>query len=245
MYNVRNKELEKANHALEGISRMKTEFLQDMSHEMQNPLTTITRCIGHADSRLDKPDGKEAAQKVLKTAEDEALRLGRMVRSMVNLASMSGSAENREKIDFAKMLENCAEAIRYNIDSGGNKVRVDIEPGLPPVYGLADHLKQAAINLLVNAAKHTRNGEVTLTASHDNGFITVVVRDTGEGISPELLPRVFERGVSGQESSGYGLSICKTVIEAHGGTIDVESDFGKGTAVTFTIPVYGGQSESR
>ncbi|MCL2107634.1 MAG: HAMP domain-containing histidine kinase [Oscillospiraceae bacterium] len=245
IYNNQQKQLEKANHALEELNRMKTEFLQDMSHEMQNPLTTITRCIGHAGSRLELPDGLGAARDVLNIAEDEALRLGRMVASMVNLAAMSGSAEGREKINFAEILSNCAEMFRLQLNNRGNALHVDIDPGLPPVYGIADSLKQVPINLLANAARHTGNGAVTLEASLESGFITVVVRDTGEGIPPELLPRVFERGVSSNKSPGYGLSICRTIVEAHGGEIQIESEQGKGTAVTFTIPAYGGQSEAR
>jgi len=95
--------------------------------------------------------------------------------------------------------------------------------------------------LLSNAANHTQNGEIALTADFSDGYISVSIADTGEGIDPELLPRIFERGVSGRGGTGYGLVICKTVIEAHGGVIKAESEPGKGTTVTFTVPVYGGQ----
>jgi signal transduction histidine kinase len=91
----------------------------------------------------------------------------------------------------------------------------------------------------------TQNGEILLEASFKNNYITVHVSDTGEGVPPEFLSRVFERGVSGKGGKGYGLAICKTIVEAHGGEIKIKSEQGKGTAVTFTIPVYGGQSEGR
>ena len=245
IYDNRQKQLEKANRALEGLNHMKTEFLQDMSHEMQNPLTTVIRGIEFADSRLEKPDGGQAAHDALNIAQEEAMRLGRMVASMVKLAAMSGSAESREKIDFSEMLHNCAELFRLQLDNRENTLQVAIDPDLPDVYGVADRLKEVPINLLANAAKHTRNGTVTLEASYDSGFITVTIRDTGEGIPPELLPHVFERGVSSSKSPGYGLSICRTIVEAHGGEIEIESKEGRGTAATFTIPVYGGQSEVR
>jgi signal transduction histidine kinase len=96
-------------------------------------------------------------------------------------------------------------------------------------------------NLLSNAADHTQDGHITLAAHLAGKYITVSVTDTGNGIEPEFLPNVFERGVSGRGGTGYGLYICKTVVEAHGGTIEIESEPGKGTAVTFTVPVYGGQ----
>ena len=209
-------------------------------------LTTIARCIGHADSRLDMSNGVKEAHDVLKIAEEEALRLGRMVASMVKLAAMSGNTESREKVNYAEILENCAEIFRLQLDNRDNALLVNIAPSLPCVYGEADRLKQVPINLLSNAAKHTRNGEVRLEAfnNSEDDFITVRISDTGEGIPAELLPRTFERGVSGSgDSPGYGLSICQTIVEAHGGRIYIESEPGKGTRATFTIPVYSGQSE--
>lgn len=238
IYNNRQKQLE-------GMNRLKTEFLQDISHEMQNPLTTITRGIGFARSRIDKPGSSQAAIDALEIAEDEAMRLGRMVASMVKLAKMSGGTESREKIDFREILVNCAETFRLQLDNRENILSINIASNLPCVYGVSDQLKQVLINLLSNTAKHTRNSTVTLEAYCNDAFITVLVSDTGDGISPELLPHVFERGVSSKESLGYGLSICRTIMEAHGGEIDIKSELHKGTTVTFTIPVYGGQSETR
>lgn len=81
-----------------------------------------------------------------------------------------------------------------------------------------------------------------MVAATVDEYIVVTLKDTGTGIMPKLLPRVFERGVSGSESTGVGLPICKEIIEAHGGTISIESE--KGTTVTFTIPVYEGEVES-
>ena len=89
------------------------------------------------------------------------------------------------------------------------------------------------------------SGEITLEAAAANNYITVVIRDAGKGIAPELLPRLFERGVSGKGGKGYGLSICKTIVEAHGGEIKIASEQGRGTTATFSIPVYGGQREAR
>jgi signal transduction histidine kinase len=98
-------------------------------------------------------------------------------------------------------------------------------------------------NLISNANRYTRNGEVTITvrvinktAEFEEGFIAVTVNDTGMGIKPERLENIFKRGVS-DKGSGLGLYICKTAIEAQGGNIFINSDYGKGTKVTFTIPL--------
>ena len=239
IYNNRQKQLE-------GLGKLKTEFLQDISHEMQNPLTIITTGIDFISSCVSKPDGACEALKALKIVQNEAMRLGRMVGSMVKLVAMSGNTESREKVNFSVMLNNCAEMFRLILEKKLCTLRVDIPRNLPYVYGVADRLTQVLTNLLSNAVKYTHlNGQVTLEALYDSAFITVIVRNSGESIPPAILPHIFERGVSGKKSSGFGLPICKTIVEAHGGAINVESKPGKGAVVAFTLPVYGGQSEVR
>jgi signal transduction histidine kinase len=245
LYDRKQAELEKAIEQQHKLNNMKTEFLQDMSHEMKNPLTVIVRYIGYASTRLDKPDSVNVAKEALKIAEDEALRLGRMVSGMLQLSVMSGGSENRVKINFSEMLKSCAETFRLQVDNDENILKVNISPDLPDVYGHTDRLMQVLINLFSNASKHTKRGTVSLEAFPTSNFITVRLSDTGDGISPEIMPFVFDRGVSENKSTGFGLPICKTIIEAHGGDIFIESEPNKGTCVTFTIPVYGGQDETR
>ena len=164
-----------------------------------------------------------------------------MVSGMISLAAISGIAENRKRVDFAALLESSVEAFRLPMEKYHNALRVKIEPDLPDVFVEHDRFAQVMANLLTNAAEHTRDGQVFITAEHDGPVITVHVSDTGNGIERSLLPTVFERGVSGRGGTGYGLYICKTVVEAHGGTIKIKSESGKGTTVIFTVPVYGGQ----
>jgi signal transduction histidine kinase len=174
-----------------------------------------------------------------------------MVNGMVELAVMNEKPQSREKTDLAAMLKKCAEKERLYAEQKHDKLRVDISPDLPYVYAEPEQLERVPINLLSNAIDCTQDGEITLEATADNGYITIRVRDTGEGIPPELMPRIFERGVSGKGGKGYGLSICKTIVEAHGGEIEIKSEqrdaapngrCGGGTTVTFTLPVYGGQN---
>jgi signal transduction histidine kinase len=195
---------------------------------------------------MDAESGAEALE-ATRAVQNEAMRLGCMINGMVDLATMTGSHkshQNREKTDLAAILNKCAEASRLRLEQKQNRLRVEIAP-LPFVYVEAEQLERVPINLLSNAIDCTQGGEITLSASADVNYVTVSVRDTGSGIPPELLPRVFERGVSGKGGKGYGLSICKTIVEAHGGTIEVESEPGGGTNVAFTIPVYGGQGEGQ
>jgi signal transduction histidine kinase len=181
------------------------------------------------------------ARNALITIQNEALRLGRMVNGMVELATMDGETANREKIDFTTLLNHAAETARLQLEKNRNTLRIEIAPGLPYVYGSAEQLERVPRNILENANNFTQGGEILLEASAQGDYITVRISDSGSGIDPALMPRLFERGISGSGGKGYGLSMCKTIVEAYGGTIEIESELGKGTTVTCTIPVYSGQ----
>jgi signal transduction histidine kinase len=102
-------------------------------------------------------------------------------------------------------------------------------------------LLQVIYNIMGNASKHTQNGEITVSLNRAAGGLEAAIRDTGEGIAPEILPHVWERGVT-SNGTGYGLSICKAFVEdIHGGRIRIESEPGKGTAVIFTLPLHSGE----
>ena len=236
IHNNRQKELEELN-------KLKTEFLQVIKHEIRNPLHVISLGTDFLRNRMEA-DCTQETNNALQTIQNETMRLGRMINGMVELATMTSSSKKREKMDFAAILNNCAEASRLQMKQNRNRLYVDIAP-LPFVYAESEQLELVPANLLTNAVNCTRDGEIALRASVDKNYITVCISDTGEGIPPELLPHVLERGVSGKGSKGYGLYICKTVVEAHGGSIQIDSRHGAGTTVTFTIPAYGGQGEEQ
>jgi signal transduction histidine kinase len=120
---------------------------------------------------------------------------------------------------------------------------------LPSVYINPGELSQVLYNLLQNARNHTRGGEVRISAELkvDSGeFIEITVADTGEGIPPHLLPRVFDRGVTSRDSGmGIGLAVCREIVMSHGGQIKIESGPGKGTVVRFTLPVALGNNHEQ
>ena len=180
---------------------------------------------------------------LLETAQGEIMRLARMVGGMLNLASMSESAE-KGMVDFSALLKNGCEMLGLSLQKNGNLLVSNVESGLF-VFGSADLLAQVLTNILQNAGQHTENGTIRLSAKKTSGTITVSIADTGKGISEEMLPHVFERGVS-EGGTGFGLYLCKTVVESHGGKIWIESKRGatsglNGTTVHFTLPVYEGQ----
>jgi len=244
VYEKKQKELEAANEALNGINRMKTEFLQNIKHEIKNPLHVISLGADFIQQCIRDCCASGEANEALGVIQNEAMRLGRMINGMVELAVLDGAPANRKKVDLTKVIADCIKTFRIQSDRYKNKFHMEIPDNLPYVYSEEEQMERVLVNLLSNAAEHTRNGEITLSVSADLGYITVKIRDTGEGIDGEFLPGIFERGVFGKNGKSYGLSICKTIVEAHGGSISIESVRGEGTEVAFTVPVYGGQSET-
>ncbi|MDF2921554.1 MAG: Signal transduction histidine kinase [Paenibacillaceae bacterium] len=241
LYNEQQRKLDEQNNLLAQANNAKTEFLANTSHEMRTPLTvisvnvqTVMGILEDMDEALKDPD----AQKLLQNAQGEIMRLARMVGGMLTLASISEGADKR-KVDLSALLRGAANMLQLTLLKRGNTLVTEIHDGLA-VFGDADFLSQVAVNLIQNAHAHSDQGCISFGASQGGGKITVTVRDNGTGISPELLPRVFERGVS-EGGTGFGLYLCRTVVESHGGRIWIESEPGRGTAVFFTLPVYEGQ----
>lgn len=241
LYNQQQKKLDEQNHILERASRAKTEFLSNTSHEMRTPLTVISVNIQTVADILEEMDGavkdSEAAQ-LLQSAQQEIMRLARMVGGTLTLAAMSENTD-KKAVNLSALLSSSAEMFSLHLQRSGNTLTMEIAEGLT-VFGNADLLVQVVANLLQNAAAHTQQGDVILRAQKSGHDILVTVTDTGAGISAELLPHVFERGVS-TGGTGFGLYLCKTVVESHGGRIWIESTAGGGTMVTFSLPAYEGQ----
>ena len=238
----REEELTMQTELLHKLNRRKTEFLQDIDHELRTPLAVVSTGIEVITEQTNKGDGsKETINHTLDTIQNQTQRIGRMLGAMANLASMSDISDNRVRVDFAALLRHSGESFRMELSKRNTDLRIDVAHGLPDAYIERDRFTQVISNLFSNAARHTQGGLVTLEAEFDAKYIIVTVADTGEGIAPEMLLRVFERGVSGGSGSGLGLYICKAIVEAHGGTIEIKSVPGEGTVVTFSVPVYGGQ----
>jgi signal transduction histidine kinase len=125
-------------------------------------------------------------------------------------------------------------------DGAGVSLRSDVPPNIPPVDADPARIRGVLMNLLSNAMRYTPSGgTITVTAQPSGGGVQFSVRDTGAGMPEELRSRVFERFVKGPGSpgAGLGLAISKDVVTAHGGTIEISSEVGKGTEVRFTLPI--------
>ena len=225
------------NAALESLNRMKNEFFQNMNHDFKTPLTVVSASVLDAADMLGFDFDKDELRGSLEDAQREIMRMARMVDSLIKYSSLHDNRKDMAPLDIAPLLRQGAETYRVLLERHSNTLSLDIPASLPLIFGNTDMLLHVLSNLFSNANRYTRNGEVAISARNNSQFVSVTVTDTGMGIKKELLPNVFDRGVS-DGGTGLGLSICKAAIEAHKGTITIKSEHEKGTAVTFTLPIY-------
>lgn len=231
----RNKRMEIESEKLQEMNRLKSAFYTDMSHEMKTPLTVIAVNAQFAAQNMAAGAVDEETITDLNAISTEAKRLAQMVTSLVGIGRMQGSGGH---LLLSPILTETARIYQSLFARKKNRLEVDIPPELPPVEGNPDQIIQVLINLLSNANRHTSGGLISIRAESLGNQVQVNVTDNGDGISPELLPHVFERFLHGEKGgSGLGLSICKTIIEEFGGSIGIESEEGSYTHVWFTLPV--------
>lgn len=234
----RERRAEAEKEMLSEMNRLKSAFYTDMSHEMKTPLTVIAVNAQFAAQNIESGAVDEETVTDLNAISAEAKRLAQMVTSLVGIGRMQGAEGGRAPLALDSLITETARIYQSLFARKNNTLTAEVEPDLPPVDGNADRLIQVLINLLSNANRHTSGGAVHMRAETFENRVRVSVTDTGEGIAPDLLPHVFERYCHGEMGgSGLGLSICKAIIEEHGGEIGIESEEGKGTTVWFTLPV--------
>jgi len=239
---AREQVLVEQNKSHHRTSRIKAEFFQNMSHDFKTPLTIISTSITNVDDMLnfEAPNAPhiEEMRESLKSAQREVMRMSRMIDSALKIAIMDDSSQEKTPMNIAKVLRDGAEVYRTLFKQRGNAFTANIPQTLPKVFGNEDLMLHVFSNLFSNSNRHTQNGNIILTADEKEHKVVITLADNGTGIAPELLPKIFDRGVS-HRSTGLGLGICKSVIEEiHRGKIYIKSRQGQGTQVTIDLPIY-------
>lgn len=235
----RERELHEQNKLLDRVNRMKSDLVATVAHETRTPLAVLS---GYAelisgDMRRRGVDEQTAAD--LDRIADETQRIARIMEEAQRLSRAKDNAAHKAQIQLIDIIRPIARLYAPILERKQTRLTVRLPDELPTVFANAEEITQVLFNLLSNAEKHTENGEVVLSAASDGGFMAVCVADSGTGIRPGFLPRVFERHMHDDaEGTGLGLPICKEIIEAHGGEISIESTLKKGTAVTFILPLH-------
>ncbi len=224
------------------VEQMRRDFVANVSHELRTPLAAVKSVIETLQAGA--LEDLEVAADFLDRADDEVDRLVRMVEELLELSRIeSGEASAPSKpVDMRVVVKNAVARLRPQAEKGGLRIDMDVADDLPIVSGDAEQLERVVVNLVHNALKFTpEDGVIAVLASRENGVVSVSVRDSGVGILPEDLPRVFERfykadRARGGGGTGLGLAVAKHTVESHGGVINAESEPGRGSTFTFTIP---------
>ena len=224
------------------VNEMKTAFLSDASHELKTPLSAMSGYAQNAEIELLNGGEKRSVQEKLKRISSEANRMALMVTQILDATRIEEGRMVLElsSCDIDGLVRETVETYFSVLNKNNNRLALRIPLELPSIEADPSRLKRVFVNLISNALKHTYNGTILIKAEADEGFIKVTVKDTGSGISPEDMPHIWERYYKGKHSetgTGLGLFICKFIIESHGGKIWAESELGKGTEFTFTLPL--------
>lgn len=222
---------------LQATDTLRRSFLADVTHELKTPLSIIR---GQAEGIADGLYPSDVAH--LAPIVDATRTLERLVDDLRTLAlSETGSLElSRERTDLVVLINDSLASFQSQSVAAGISLSEEVSGDVPPVDADPVRISGVLRNLLANAIAHMpTGGTVRVTARRTGNAVTVEVRDTGSGIPPDLLPRVFDRFVKGPGSrgSGLGLAIARDVVVAHGGTIAAESQAHLGTTIRFTLPL--------
>jgi signal transduction histidine kinase len=238
-------EIQEKNEQLEAANKHKSQFLANVSHELRTPLNSI---IGFTRLVLRKTEGqieklqKDNLQKVLISSE----HLLNLINGLLDLAKIeAGRMEAYAEIFKLDEIVRVATAtVEPLLKNGQVKLITEIASDIPPLKTDRDKLKQSVLNLLSNAVKFTEKGEIKVAAWRDNGALKLTVSDTGIGMKKEALDLIFEEFRQADMSStrryggtGLGLAIVRRFIQLLGGEIAVESEVGKGSKFTITVPM--------
>ena len=239
------KALQASNTKLKEMAVLKDEFVAKVSHELRTPLTSVKEGLSLL---LDRALGDITAdqQDFLQTMDQDIDRLAELINNMLDISKIEAGRMrlSRARLEVPKLIASLLRS--YQPIVGHRAVVAEVAEGLPAVFGDQHRLVQVFTNLLSNALKFTQDdGRITFRMAQRDGMVAIAVKDSGPGMSPEELPKLFQKfSQVGQpkagvpRGTGLGLVVCKELTELHGGRIEVASEVGRGTTFTVLLPAY-------
>ncbi len=216
-----------------------------VAHEINNPLSGILTYSKLLKKWVDKDqvggEKKQEAQQCLDLISSESRRCGELVRNLLTFSRQSPM--NVQPTDINRVVEQCTMLLRPNLKIAAIDLHCTLADGLPRLHCDPSQIEQVLLAVIVNAADAMPKGGnlwIDSRLSDDGSSVALTVRDDGSGIPPEVMPKIFEPFVTTKENghgTGLGLAVSRGIIERHSGKISVESEVGKGTTVTITLPV--------
>ena len=218
-----------------------------VAHEINNPLSgilTYSKLIKKwVDNGLVANEKKQEAEQCLDLITSESRRCGELVKNLLSFSHQSPM--NPQPTDVNRIITQCLLLVRHNLENGNVEAHPVLAEALPRLQCDPSQIEQVLLALIVNAADAMPRGGnlwVESRLTDEGNQVALIVRDDGSGIPPDLLPRIFEPFVTTKDlnhGTGLGLAVSQGIVERHGGKISVESEVGKGTTITITLPVPG------
>jgi len=227
---------------LRRMQELKRDLVANVSHELRTPLTAIKGFL----EAFEDEDSREARSHYLEIIKKHVDRLTNIVQDLLVLSELEDKKTklDLEDVDLKALLQEVLRPFEEKAKKKGLTLKVDFDPGLPPIKADPFRLQQAFFNLIDNAVKYTEQGEIRISTKGKADHVEIEVADTGIGIPKEHLPRIFERFYVVDKSrsrrlggTGLGLSIVKHIVLLQGGEIDVESTPGVGTRFRVRLPL--------
>lgn len=241
-YESQRKQLAEQNAQLKRHDEVKSVFLTTVAHEIKNPLNAINLHARDTFELLDEANRDiKTIKENQKTIEKMVVRIDKIVLELMDTVAIEQGRLTLDlsSVRLAQLLQESAKTYFDKKNPGGNRLVFDIDESLPPIQVDYARMMQVIDNLLSNSMQHTKDGIITVSLKQQNADQRVSVSDNGEGMREEIKKKAFEGYVSVSKEywrHGIGLFVCHQIIEAHGGKIWIESELGKGTAVSFTLP---------
>jgi signal transduction histidine kinase len=247
--------LDRANRRLKELDKLKDEFVSVASHELRTPMTAIKSYLWMI---VNKPQAEDKftskTKDYLERAYSSTERLIHLVNDMLDVSRIEGKRVKLElvELDVVSLAKDVKEEVGARAKEGNLDVIVQ-ETAVPKVWADRDKIHQVLLNLVGNSLKFTpAGGKITMEFKLNKGMVETTVADTGKGIAPENMKRLFKKfgrlehsltAMAEQKGTGLGLYICQELVKLHGGKIWVESEVGKGSRFTFSLPVKKSKTE--
>ncbi len=244
-YEGQRRQLAEQNEQLKRHDEAKSVFLTTVAHEIKNPLNAINLYARDTYELLDEESKEiDIMKENQMTIEKMVIRIDKIVVDLMDTVAIE---QGRLSLDLAPVRLSCllgetAKTYFGKNYTGNNRLIFDMED-LPPILADCARIVQVVTNLLSNSLRHTQNGTITVSLKACDGYQLISVADNGEGMDEEIKEKALEGYVSLSKDywrHGIGLYVCHRIVEAHGGEIWIESEKGKGTTVSFTLPVRKG-----
>ena len=233
-------EIRAAEEALRDAVRARDEVLAVVSHDLRNPIGTIA-AAAELLAEVRMPPERQAEH--LEIISRAAHRINRLIQDLLDVATIEAGrlSVRTKRVDLVELVEEVGSQMRLGADLEGVDLSVHVPAELPAVEADRDRILQVMSNLIGNGLKFTPSGgKVTVVAERAPGGVSVTVSDTGPGIEPEMEQHLFDRFWRGRganlRGAGLGLAIVKGILEAHGTRVDMETEVGRGSAFSFTLP---------